>query len=103
MASRAFKDDVPREEKKRRWRVLQNLMEEIVLQKNKKLIGQSVRVLVCDVDSRGFAEGNSDQMKRVRFLCPPDQSDSLVGKLVWVRIQNTREWVLDGVLERELL
>ncbi|MDO8571060.1 MAG: tRNA (N6-isopentenyl adenosine(37)-C2)-methylthiotransferase MiaB, partial [bacterium] len=45
-ASRMYKDDVLRLDKKRRWRELHTLMEDTVLRKNQRYVGQSVSVLV---------------------------------------------------------
>ncbi|TAL19891.1 tRNA (N6-isopentenyl adenosine(37)-C2)-methylthiotransferase MiaB [Patescibacteria group bacterium] len=98
-ASRAFPDTVSREEKKRRWNILQKLMEETVLRKNQFLAGKTVRVLVESVDERGVAEGNCEYMKRVRFSSSTDhRSPTTTGDLVEVAIMLAREWVLDGKL-----
>ncbi|MBI2098986.1 tRNA (N6-isopentenyl adenosine(37)-C2)-methylthiotransferase MiaB [Candidatus Uhrbacteria bacterium] len=94
-AKTAFADTVPREEKRRRWRVLQDLMEEIVLAKNQKFVGNTAEVLVDKCDSRGPAQiclGNSNEMKVVQFNGTPDD----VGKIVKVKITKAREWVLEG-------
>lgn len=95
VAARAFPDDVSREEKKRRWEVLQKLMEEIVLAKNQVLVGRTLRVLVETVDKQGIAEGNCEYMKRVRFQ-PVASSQSPVGRFFDVKITSAREWVLEG-------
>lgn len=94
-AYKAFADDVPREEKRRRWRVLQDLMEEIVLRKNQAYIGNIVEVLADKCESRGSAQicfGNSNEMKVTQFNGTPDD----VGKIVKVKINKVREWVLEG-------
>ena len=101
-AYRAFKDTVSLEEKKRRWRVLQKLMEKIVLEKNKVFIGKTVSVLVDrheassmtfeGIEIPGMCLGNSREMKLVRF--PGDAS--LVGQVVNVDIKEAKEWVLIG-------
>ena len=90
-AFRAFKDDVMPEEKKRRWEVLQALMEKIVFEKNQKFIGQIVSVLVDRFES-GFCYGNSREMKLVRFLGNPEY----VGQIVNVRIDHADMWLLEG-------
>jgi tRNA-2-methylthio-N6-dimethylallyladenosine synthase len=105
-AHRFFQDDVPREEKKRRWNVLQELMEEIVLEKNQAYVGKKVEVLVdrCEpvkrMNAKGEAEevvlctGNSREMKAARFEGTPE----LAGKIVNVRVTKASEWVLDGAI-----
>lgn len=94
-AKTAFADTVPREEKRRRWRILQDLMEEIVLRKNQKFVGNTAEVLVEKCESRAGAQicsGNSNEMKLTTFVGAPED----VGKIVKVKINNAREWVLEG-------
>ena len=94
-AHTAFADTVPREEKRRRWRVLQDLMEDIVLRKNQEYAGKIVEVLVEKAEARGdkiVASGNSREMKLVNFPGTPDDA----GKLINVKINKAREWVLEG-------
>jgi tRNA-2-methylthio-N6-dimethylallyladenosine synthase len=102
-------DSVPREEKKRRWRVLQKLMEETALRKNKKYLSKTISVLV-DGYEKGWYIGNSREMKRVRFRLPlchceeqlkgatrqsPLQKE-IVGKIINVKIKKALMWVLEG-------
>lgn len=90
-AHNAFKDDVPRLEKKRRWMMLQNLMEENVLRKNQQYVGSTVEVLVDSYD-HGVCSGNSREMKMTRF----NSSDDLSGKTVQVKVQKAFEWMLSA-------
>jgi tRNA-2-methylthio-N6-dimethylallyladenosine synthase len=92
-AAELFKDDVPRPEKKRRWQVLQQLMEEIVLRKNQAYVGQQLSVLV-DEEGDGWCGGNSSEMKRVRFV----SDRSRMGELVTVKAYHAMEWLLMGEL-----
>jgi len=87
-----YQDDVTREEKKRRWQVLQDLMEETVKRKNQAYVGRPVSVLV-DTIEKGFASGNSCEMKRVRFLT---MRADLVGTIVDVQVEQALEWQLMG-------
>jgi tRNA-2-methylthio-N6-dimethylallyladenosine synthase len=91
VAAKIYKDDVSMEEKKRRWRVLQDLMEEIVLRKNQKYLGQVVEVLV-DEFKDGVCTGNSNEMKLVQFL----GNKKMVGKLVKVKINFAEKWIFKG-------
>lgn len=86
-------DDVPRQEKKRRWNVLQKLMEKIVLEKNKKYVGKTVSVL-ADEFKNGECIGNSTEMKRVRF---PGKKN-MVGKIFDAKVNKAYEWILEGVV-----
>ncbi len=103
VAAKIYKDDVEIAEKKRRWRVLQDLMEEIVLRKNQKYLGQVVEVLVDDCQSpssareeggveREICTGNSSEMKMVQFL----GNKKMIGKLIKVKINFAEKWILNG-------
>ena len=92
-AHRAFKDDVLRLEKKRRWQVLQALMEGTVLRKNQDYIGREVEVLVDGWD-HGVAVGNSREMKRVTTNSEID----LRGQTVKIKVKTALEWQLSGEL-----
>lgn len=96
-AWRAFKDDVPASEKRSRWARLQALMEETALRKNAAYVGQTAEVLV-ERSEDGVCTGYSRHMKLVRF--PGDSS--LVGRIVPVRVESAKTWVLDGKLVEEI-
>ncbi|MFA4845257.1 MAG: MiaB/RimO family radical SAM methylthiotransferase [Patescibacteria group bacterium] len=112
-AAKAFKDDVSLEEKKRRWNLLQEIQERIVLEKNQAYQGKVVSVLVDRHEppkitdgmlampkkiqetmaaQPGYCFGNSREMKLVRF---PGRED-LVGKIVDVKITKADMWILEG-------
>ena len=68
-------------------------MKKITLKKNQRYKDRVVEVLV-DKEYDGWCEGNSREMKRVRF-----QSDkSFVGKVVNVKVIEPKMWMLEGVL-----
>lgn len=96
VAWRAFTDDVSKEEKKRRWEVLQQGMEEITLRKNQQYIHKTVSVLV-DTWKDGWCMGNSREMKRVRFK----GDASLVGTVQDTQIFKAQEWMLWGKMDIE--
>lgn len=93
MAAKMFKNDVAKAEKKRRWQVLQDLMEKIVLRKNQKYVGRTVSILV-DNWEEGWCSGNSSEMKLVRFL----GEEKMLGMIVEVKVEKAMEWVLRGAL-----
>lgn len=114
-AWRAFKDDVTHEEKKRRWQVLQGLMEEIVFEKNQRFVGEVVSVLVerheppkvtdemlkmpekiqeMMAAQPGMCYGNSREMKLTRFV----GAENFVGEIVNVRVTRADKWILEGEL-----
>jgi tRNA-2-methylthio-N6-dimethylallyladenosine synthase len=105
-AAARLKDTVSLREKKRRWQVLQKLMEEITLEKNQQYVGQEVEVLVDKVCGNPIStkeirfpqiyEGNSREYKRVRFSSKKD----LLGKVVKVKINKAMEWMLEGEVQK---
>lgn len=93
VADKKFKDDVSLQEKKRRWKILHKLMEEIVFKKNQKYDGQEVLVLI-EKYKDGFCYGNSREMKLVKF----SSDKNLVGEIVKVKINKAEKWILYGNL-----
>lgn len=90
-----FKDDVSKDEKKRRWERLQALMEQTTKRKNQTFVDTVTDVLVERIEN-GFASGLSPELKLVRF---PATDESLIGTVVPVRIHQGLEWQLNGKLE----
>jgi len=90
-AAKAFEDDIPKIEKKRRWLELQNLMEKITLQKNQKYLDKKISVLV-DSYEKGVCTGNSSEMKRTSFR----GDKSMVGSIVIIKVNKAQEWILWG-------
>jgi len=86
-----LEDNVSREEKKRRWRIVQTLMEQTTLDLNQKYTGQEVSVLI-DTKKDNWCEGNSREMKRVRIY---DQ-DYEIGQIVNVKVKEAKMWILEG-------
>ncbi len=95
-AASKFKDDVSREEKKRRERELTEILKGTALKRNKKLIGRTARVLVegCK-NNKCF--GKNDQFKTVSFLGTP----KLVGEFVTVEIKRAGSWGLFGIISKK--
>jgi len=91
VAAKAFTDDISKEEKKRRWFVLQDLMVDIAYKKNQVYVGKQVSVLV-DTYKNNTCGGNSSEMKRVNF---PGKKENL-GTIVSVKINRAAEWILWG-------
>lgn len=87
-----YQDDVEKEEKAKRWTELQNVMEEIALRKNQAFLGQEISVLIDRVEA-GFASGQSFEMKLSRI---PSKDESLIGKIVKIKVKEARTWVLEG-------
>lgn len=101
-AAKAFKDDVSPEEKRRRWNIIQELLKDTVYELNQKYVGQTLSVLVerCEdvIDHEQVQKmcyGFSRELKLTRF--PGDES--LVGKIVDVKIKRADKWLLEGEYE----
>ena len=91
LAVKVFPDDVTIEEKRRRWDVLQGVMEEISLRKNEAYVGKTSEMLVERVEN-GLASGTNTELKLCRF---PSKDESLVGKLIPITITGAKVWALD--------
>ncbi len=90
-AAKAYRDDVPRDEKKRRWYELGELMEKITFEKNQKYKDGEVSVLV-EGYKEGRCYGRSNEMKLCEFGTPGD----LTGRRISVIIESPQTWILLG-------
>ena len=96
-AGRFLDDDIPHEEKNRRYHELNDLIRETSFENNKMYIGEIWEVLVEEVKD-GTASGKTRTNRSVRF---PSQEEVKAGELVSVLIENALEWVLEGSLISE--
>ncbi len=84
-------DDVPDEEKERRFRLLEDLQSRIAAEINRGLLGQTVEVLV-EEQHRGRWKGRTRTNRLVFFESPEEWR----GRRVPVRIEWTGPWSLIG-------
>ena len=91
VSARKMNDEVTPEEKARRHRVLDQLQHEILIEKNKKLVGQSVEVLV-EEKQKGRWRGRTPHNKIVFF----DDGKDCLGQIVWAKINRTSAYSLRG-------
>lgn len=103
-------NDIPLEEKKRREKVLTEILEKTALANNKKYIGKTIDVLVEKVDDE-FIYGKSRTFKNVRIplIYPPETVQSpeeyhhsfeiLTGNFISVRIAGADPWGLEGEVQ----
>lgn len=96
LADRTMTDDVPQSEKKRRLRIIEELQERIQTERNEKLIGNSLEVLI-EGRKRGKWYGRTRNDKLV-FV---DSEQDHTGELVDVTIEWTGPWSLQGAFFRE--
>ncbi len=91
VSARRMVDDVPEEEKHRRFQEIESLQKEISERKMAKWLGQTVEILVED-KHKGRWRGRTPQGKLVFF----DDQRELRGELVEVRITHTGPWSMSG-------
>ncbi|MDF2556616.1 MAG: tRNA ((37)-C2)-methylthiotransferase MiaB [Bacillales bacterium] len=90
----AMEDNIPMTVKKVRLQRLNNLVNEIALEKNKAFEGQVVEVLVEGTSQKNHAvlAGYTSKQKLVNFNGPTES----IGKIVKVKITKAKTWSLDG-------
>ncbi|MCM8745632.1 tRNA (N6-isopentenyl adenosine(37)-C2)-methylthiotransferase MiaB [Thermomicrobium sp. CFH 73360] len=89
--SARWPDDVPREEKRRRHRAIEELQERIARERNQRYLGRTVEILVDGV-ARGRWRGRTRGNTLVFFEAPGEWR----GRLVQVRITHVSPWYLLG-------
>lgn len=91
VSARRMEDDVPDEEKRRRFHLIEALQKEISLEKMEPYLGTVQEVLVEDLH-KGRWRGRNPQNKLVFFDDPRD----LKGQMVNVKITWTGAWSMSG-------
>jgi len=86
-----FKNDVSTSEKKRREKVLTEILKQTALEKNKELVGEETTVLINS--SRGDNWfGKNEHYKTIKIK----SNKNLLGKLIKVKITDAQPFVLKG-------
>lgn len=91
VSARRLADDVPDEEKRRRFHLLEELHKQVSQDINRRYLGQTVSVLVEDLH-KGRWRGRNPQNKLVFF----NDARDLKGEVANVRIKHTGPWSLSG-------
>jgi tRNA-2-methylthio-N6-dimethylallyladenosine synthase len=95
-AEKLMTDDVSREEKNRRWHAMNDLLRKTSFARNKYFEGKSVQVLVETYNEEtNKLHGRSEHYKEVVF----EGDQSLIGKIVPVKIEKALEWLLEGSVQ----
>jgi len=94
-AAAKLKDDVPKEEKQRREKVINNVLKKTALIKNKNLVGKHLEVLVEKYKS-GQCFGRTRNFKNIKFVSEKD----LTGQIVLVKVTDCYAWGLSGELPK---
>ena len=92
-AAADLKNNVSRQEKEKRRKILSEVLKETALERNKKYIGESVEVL-AEERKEGFLIGKTRTYKTVKF----EGSKDLIGQFVKIKIINVLPWGLKGKL-----
>ena len=91
VSDRRMEDDVPEEEKRRRFHLIESLQKDVLTAKMKPWRGQTVEVLV-EGTHKGRWRSRSPQGKLVFF----DDPRELKGQIVQVKIKHTGPWSMSG-------
>jgi tRNA-2-methylthio-N6-dimethylallyladenosine synthase len=96
VATRRMEDNVPAEEKVRRFRLLEELQEEVVADINKNYLGQTVDVLFED-KAKNRWRGRTPTNKLV-FV---ESQENLKGKILPVTVTWTGPWSMQASLQKQ--
>jgi tRNA-2-methylthio-N6-dimethylallyladenosine synthase len=96
VSARRMTDNVPEDEKMRRFQELEDLQENISSEINASYLEREVEVLV-EKKRRGQWMGRTDTNKLVFFV----SEASLIGELVRVKVEHTGPWSMRGALVSE--
>lgn len=96
-AAAKLKDNVSKEEKSRREKVLNEILKKTALEKNKKYVGKAVEVLVEKFQKPGLWLGKTKTHKTVRF----ESKRNNLKKFVKVKIIDATPWGLKGTLNNK--
>lgn len=94
--TRAFlqEDEVPSEEKAKRWNVLSKIVGKESLKRNKLLVGKTIDVFPFKFRSE-YLLGKSNGNKTVRFK----KENNMIGDFVKVKINKALPWSLEGKIQ----
>jgi tRNA-2-methylthio-N6-dimethylallyladenosine synthase len=96
VATRRMTDDVPEEEKMRRFRLLEDMQEQIVAEINANYLGETVDVLF-EEKVKGRWKGRTPTNK----LVFTESDDELKGKVLPVKVTWTGSWSMQATLLRQ--
>ena len=97
LAERKLTDDVPAEEKQRRFRAIEAAQESVLTEINNTYFGTTQEVLV-DSKKGGRWQGRTRTDKLVFFDDAETADEEMLGRLVSIRIAKTTPWSLQGKL-----
>ena len=93
-AAAKLKDNVSQKEKKRREKVLTEILKKTALENNKKYIGKKIKVLINRKKDSNTWIGKSRKYKTIKV----NSAKNLLGKFIKVKITDALPWGLKGKL-----
>lgn len=93
-AGRFLEDDIPNEEKNRRYHIINDIIRETSYEQNKKYVGETWEIFVDEIKD-GVASGKTRTARSVRF---PSNDELNVGDIVDIHIDKALEWIMEGTL-----
>ena len=93
-AAERLKDDVSWAEKKRREKVLTEILKQTALEKNKELVGKETNVLIDSNRGENWF-GKNEHYKTIKIK----SSKNILGKIVRVKITEAQPFILKGDLK----
>lgn len=97
-AAKIYKDDISREEKERRYKLLTAILKKTALKKNKQYIGKTANVLIENY-KKGFFFGKTDTYKTVKISASEKNPEKLIGQFAKVKITKVNDFGLFGFRE----
>lgn len=97
--SAAWEDDIPVKEKKERLHCLTEELSLHAIEANRKLIGNTIRVMVTGMDRKdGYLAGLTEGRIVVRFL---SNDQVATGNFIWLKITDATAFSIEGILSNE--
>jgi len=95
-AAKLFKDNVPKEEKERRWREITDVLRKTALENHKKLVGKTMKVLI-DSKQKDRFYGRTKEYNLVEIKKSPKLK---IGEFANIKIEEAKAWKLKGEMEK---
>lgn len=96
-AGEKMEDDIPQEEKERRFHILNEKLKEVCAFQNSRLVGETVEVLIESVDDSGIAKGKCHTGQTV--MAPVGKrKEAFIGTIVPIAVEEADTWIVRGQL-----
>ncbi|MDD5626275.1 MAG: tRNA (N6-isopentenyl adenosine(37)-C2)-methylthiotransferase MiaB [Patescibacteria group bacterium] len=99
LAAKTFKDNVPKEEKKQREEILNEILKKTALKNNEKYIGKIIEVLIIGYDKKNNLYGVTDTFKHILVKFGQKKLPIKIGNFYNVKITQVASWGLEGCFQ----